>query len=688
MGLGKIFLIFFVNFILISSLVSAVEISSQGLPSDGLCPRETGLFTHTVRNNNNIVRGYTINVKGSASSWATSFPKEFILVPGEEKNVYTYITPTQSTEPGNYNLEIEATSSGDTNSIKHTITVNNCYSASLIAAPNSATSCPSDVVRYTATLTNNGEYRETFHLSVNGDIASRVSLSDNVVTLNKAESKDIFVFVNAPLESGERSFNVVVESESGKIMEVLPITLNVNPCYDFTLTVQGNNTYSLCDRSYVVIPFRVENNGTTANAYKISVDGPEWARIEATDLTLRDKEARTLNLVFAPNYGDVGNYDARLIITPDMGSLKAVSDFAVNVRKCHSVHTTFVDKKADACKSIVNTYNVSVANDGEVRKTYILDLDAPPWATLNNTDRLLTLEPGTYQNLTITAFPPLDVKEEAYSVKFFAVANDESGVTARDEDQMILNVKNLEDCYKPKIETSYQNLVVYYDSAVAVPINIRNDGIRSAEFNLSLSGNASTFSNLNPNAITVQPNKNETVYLYIAPNANVQLGNYDASVALNLNDGSLLATKNFSIEITNARERATNVVVAGGSTQEQGSIQRISFWSRAKAWFRRVFIGNQTNTNIPVTSGSNQIGSFVPQIETENATNASVAVGGKSLLGLYKYYILGGLLAVLVVILIIHLLFGRKIVAVFSSSKKVKKKASRDSEEIKYNVRF
>ena len=109
---------------LILSIVNAVQITPQGL-SDSLCPRETGQFTHLIKNDNTVVKDYTINLKGSASSWATVVPSGFILAPGEQRSVFTYITPSQSSEPGNYNLQIEASAPDDTKSISHNVVVKN-----------------------------------------------------------------------------------------------------------------------------------------------------------------------------------------------------------------------------------------------------------------------------------------------------------------------------------------------------------------------------------------------------------------------------------------------------------------------------------------------------------------------------------------------------------------------------------
>ncbi|MBI2148315.1 hypothetical protein HYU23_01425 [Candidatus Woesearchaeota archaeon] len=663
----RFFLVLFISLLLIISIVNAVEINPLSL-SGSLCPRETGLFTHVVKNNNNVVKDYSLNIKGSASAWATVVPSGFILGPGEQKNIFTYITPSQSTEPGNYDLQIEASSPGDSKSISHTVTVKNCYSANLGVSSNSKSSCPSDAIQYTVNLKNNGEYAETFSLSVTGNLASRTSLSDNLVILGKGETKNIIVFVNSPADSGSYSLTLIAESESGRVRESVPLLLNVNPCYDFNLAINGNNTYNVCDRSYVVIPLNLKNIGTTVNSYKINVDGPVWAKVEKTDIVLKDKEAKTFNLMFAPDYGSAGEYGIRLTVTPERGSMKSISDFSVTVRKCHSVDVEFLTKKSDSCKGTIESYDAVINNNGEVRKSYRIELDGPPWASIDDKYKLLILGPKEQKKVTIRAAPTSAVKEQNYAVKLKAVATDESSASAKDVDELILNLKDANECYKPAIESKYMDVVVYYDSSVAFPIEVRNDGVRRADFSLFLSGNAAKFSTLNPSAISLDPGKSDIVYLYIAPDINVKLGSYDANIALNIKDGPLLTNKKFNIEITNVKERATNLqsnteVVKTPVTNE------VSYWQRLKSWFGRNFIGSEEER----ISFSN----VTPII---NVTNTNTPKFIK-----YKYYILGVLITILVIILLIIIFSGRK-ESINKKNKKKSKKTDYEAEDIKGKV--
>src|SRR3989338_4799643 len=367
-------LIFFIGFLLVVSLVNAVQINTQNLAGD-LCPRETGSFSHVIRNDGNSVKQYNINLRGSASSWATSVPSGVILEPGEEKIIYTYVTPSQSAEPGDYSLIIDVTSGAETESNTHNVKVKSCYGVSLIPTSNKLDTCPAKPVRFVVRVVNTGEYTETYKFSLSGELSSKTSLSDNIALLGKGESKELYLFVNSPKEDGSYSLSLIVETDSGRVRGSLPLFLDVKPCYNFGFEVKANNTYNVCERSLIIVPLTLKNDGTTINTFKINVDGPSWARLENDQYTLHSSEVRNFNLVMAPGYNTHGDYGIRVTVTPEKGDLKSVSDFGVTVRKCFSVDLEFEDEEVSACKGAKNEYDITVTNDGEIKKLFRLTLD-------------------------------------------------------------------------------------------------------------------------------------------------------------------------------------------------------------------------------------------------------------------------------------------------------------------------
>lgn len=557
---GKILFTIFVLLLLIIQLASAASFSYVTTESPGaLCPRQSGLFKLNVKNTDSVPRQYTLNLGGNAASWSTVVPTSVILASQETKEVYVYATPTTTVQPGNYNLDVNIASGTESEKSSYSVNVKNCYGVNLNIINSKVSVCPGDIGKYEVDIVNQGEYTETYNLGLEGQLKDMASLSDKSVTLSKGGSKKLFIFVNSPTDlPGEYGLTLTADAESGRSRNSLPLFLNVNSCYDFGFSIIGESSYNICERTITTVQLKLENKGTTLNEYTLDIEGPVWAKINRRELSLFQNEVRYIDLVIAPDYGIEGDFDIKISLTPKRGTLKASNALNVKVRKCNAVDASAVQKEVKACKGINNDFQLNIKNNGENTKVYRAELDAPSWVTLNSAAQF-DLQSGSEKTLFIRALPTEDIDENVYNVKVKVAAADDSGVTANDQEELNIEVVNTEDCYKPLVTTLYDDAVIYYDSSVAIPITIKNNGLRRADYNLFLSGNALDFVKLNPDKISLDPSASETVYLYAAPSVDLKLGDYNAFVTLNLKDGPVLYNKEFKLEVTDVKDRATNI---------------------------------------------------------------------------------------------------------------------------------
>ena len=191
MNLSRIFFIFCVIFIIVSSTVNTTSNISSNVNSLSLCPRETGLFIDTIKNGDPIVRSYSLSLTDSASEWAISAPDNFILNPGEEKKVYTYVTPSESADIGDYGLNVEFNYGENTKRAIHKIKIKDCYGIGLATGSQSETSCPNEAVTYKAILVNDGNFRDTFNIEIRGEIKDLVRLNKDLVVLEPNQEQEI-----------------------------------------------------------------------------------------------------------------------------------------------------------------------------------------------------------------------------------------------------------------------------------------------------------------------------------------------------------------------------------------------------------------------------------------------------------------------------------------------------------------
>lgn len=568
---GKTIFLLFINFLLITSLVFSHGFSYQTLEvsNNSLCPRESGLFKDKVKNTDTTARAYSASLSGSAAAWSTIFPTSFILAAGEEKEVFTYTTPRTDTQAGSYELKVNFASGSDVHSIMHIVVVKSCYGVDLRADKELVSVCPGEIAKYEISVSNNGEYAETYNLAAEGQIKDRINLGDKKLILNKGEAKKVIVFVNTPGNAGDYGFSVTADAVSGKSKNSLSLNLNVKGCFDFKFGVQSEKTsYEVCDRTATTVQFRIENQGTTWNEYELMVDGPSWVRLSRNALGLMPNEVRIVELYITPDFGIEGDFPIRLELVPKKGNLKASSSVDVKVKKCSGVDLELKGTEFKACKGVATDFDVTVKNTGELEKVFQAGLDAPAWVSFNTVPQF-SLKAGDEKNLVIRALPTGDVEEEDYKVKVGVKAGDASSVIANDQEEFQLEVVDIANCYKPGLDTEYTDAVIYYDSSVPIPVTITNTGNRKADYSLFLTGNSVNFVRLNPASTSLDPGKSETVYLYVAPDVNVQVGEYNAILTVNLQGGQLLASKEFKFEITSDRSRATNIADTSNATSSR-----------------------------------------------------------------------------------------------------------------------
>ena len=535
---------FIVLFVLLVSLVGA----------EGLCPRDTELFTDVVVNNGDDVAQYTVNLKGSASGWATAVPNGFSLNPGEKKTVYTYVTPSKNAVPAAYDLTT-VVSGGQPFEFVHPIVIKNCFGATLDFSEDTKSSCPLEVAKYEFSLTNTGEYRTTYQLSVEGELKDAVTLGDRVVSLDSKETKKIIAYVNVPIDTKTFDFTVVAKSE--RVTESFIGHLNVLPCYKFDVGIE-KNAYDFCERNVVEVPVKIKNEGTIKNGYDLVVDGVDWVGMSDNYIELEPNQEKIIILTLAPDYGISGQSDLHLEVIPKKGALKAINDFAINVRKCNSVDANIIETSGLLCSGMSSGFDVKIKNNGELNKEFRLELTGPAWLNLGNQDDVFSLKAGEIKELKLRADPNSDEESGKYEAKIKVSATDESSVSAFSEDILDLTLVDVESCFLPSIETENKDVQVYKDGTATLSFTIKNIGKTKADYNIVVSGSSSSFVQLSPATITVEPGNTEVVYLYVAP-VDIEVGEYDAIVSVRLKDSTFLASQKVTIDITDVEPIADEV---------------------------------------------------------------------------------------------------------------------------------
>jgi len=501
----------------------AFELNSNELTRT-VCQGNTILFTANVFGSGN----FNVNLDGSASSWSTSVPQGFRLNE-EGRTIYAYATPNHNVNQGNYNLNLIVSNQEETKTLPFTINVDNCHNLR-ITGETSKEICEGTITAYSYELTNLGDYKEDYQLSVEG--RDFITLSQDLITLDPKESKDVYAYVNKNAES--TSFTISAFNQYGTAE--ITSELKVNSCYDFTVSTDKDYV-GFCEHSQESMFITVTNIGINSDTYNIEVKGPEWANLNQQTLVLNPQQSGSVNLVLSPDYGVKGNFDVDLIVkSKDRTYTK---ELKIQVNKCHDIYLEIQEKGVSLCNNIQTP--LLIKNTGSFEKEFRLET-SEQWASLDNYQVKLQSNEEASINLLLNVE---NVERGYYDIYVRALALDGSGLSMEDK----INVRLLEDiqCHNTEI-ISDGKIKVTQGSSTTLPIIINNKGNEKLIYEISLTGEGSSFTQLNPSILELESNLGETIYLYSAPSVEVDYGDYKVEISVSYNN-NILASKSIGIEV-------------------------------------------------------------------------------------------------------------------------------------------
>ena len=271
----------------------AVSISPSGKT---VCRGESAQFVAKVENTGTVLTAFTID-----SSSGTPEDRKLVLAPGETRNVVIDTGPAASA--GTRVITVQAYDGDVSDEDSATLTVVNCYDASLAVIPHETSACAGDVMELKAEVKNTGEFRDDYTLAYLGH--------SDAFALEKGESREIAARLSADYQwetankvlfSLRSSHGVVVEKEA-----VIAVPAK-SACFSVDLwIVNGNRTReknaSTSVGQGVPVKLVVVNPGLRPDVFSITVDGPDWAYISADTVQLSPLGEESLFLYMSPPFG-------------------------------------------------------------------------------------------------------------------------------------------------------------------------------------------------------------------------------------------------------------------------------------------------------------------------------------------------------------------------------------------------
>jgi len=320
-----------------------------------ICVGSTFKDTIIITNTGSVPNTYYIQTNEEVNQWVTLLPASFALQPGESKEVSAYIKAPSDAE-GKYDLISYITDgSGVKKQITQDLVIGRCNNIELITEYNQISNCPCTANSFNFTLSNTGDYTETYMLYFDDLDPESYVLSENPVILAAGQSKEIYAYMKEPCHIyGNLDKTFVAYAQTSKYAAKLPIYLNIEQaCYVYgtslsellEFTNETNTTiafieavdteYEMCDSSTGLLLANLQNNGNTINTYNLYVeDAFNAITISQDSVTLNPEQETTVSMVVNPT--NVGNYSMAFKAESSRGDLLTVVPFSINVVDCTS----------------------------------------------------------------------------------------------------------------------------------------------------------------------------------------------------------------------------------------------------------------------------------------------------------------------------------------------------------------
>lgn len=415
--------------------------------------------------------------------------------------------------------------------------------------------CPCSNQAYMIAVENTGNVASSYLVLADKDLSEWVAFSPNRFTLQPGQKGSFSVIVNSDCNiEGSFDLEVFIATNAG-LAKSLKQELNFLECYDYSLQegeitdaddkikfIAHNGSYELCENEQKAIPILVTNNENFANIYKLKMDAPKWASLNANEVQLNAKSSGVLLI----NYGAInveGEFKFKIDAISRLGEVQKKKSIDADVGECYALDIEIEKDKDVVCGGEENAYDISVKNSGDIDRNIVVGVEGHDWASIENGS--LYLESEQEKTLKLKINPENDVSGN-FLVEVFSVANNKTGL--RFSDTISLDVVPSAACYQAKIDA--KDSVKNSYSRDFISARIKNNGIRNANYSVSVDG--PSWVNAAPKNLELKPKQSGNVNLEINPNSDVEESAFD--IKLNIEGNGQIYSKDIKVNVKKESE--------------------------------------------------------------------------------------------------------------------------------------
>jgi len=390
--------------ILVGLLLIIFGVYAQSADISGSCGNsslqcELSLNNMVLCNNSLRTETYNAYFNGQYADWFNVIPNQVTLQPDECAELKVYTVANCYADPGLYASQL-IIQDGETLSVSCEIDLRQGHFIDIEVEPYSQTATQCEEKEYDLIVTNNtivpNQQIERVDLSISGIPRDWYVLEEERILVEKGHPETVKLRVQAPCDADFGTYEFTARA-------TLP-----NPNFYDTDTgeyilEQGQSIQVILESGFdarlheacLEIPtegkITLTNNGMLSDNLRINLEGPSFARLDTTMVSLSPGEEETITVDFRETTQVSGEYDFTLNVESTVFDYAITKTFSTNLQDCFNLEVIKLEGDSDVCVEDNPLYRFRVTNN----KVMTVDLDIGIEGIEADLDKpRITVEPG------------------------------------------------------------------------------------------------------------------------------------------------------------------------------------------------------------------------------------------------------------------------------------------------------
>jgi uncharacterized membrane protein len=404
---------------------------------------------------------------------------------------------------------------------------------------NSMALCATDTAVFVASVTNDGNFQDSYTVSLSGDAAKWAVAAPAGFSLNQGESEQIYVYVTPSIIALAGDYSIKATVSSVGKTEEQTLGIKVLDCHSAELTV-AESSKDICAATRADYSLQLKNTGKYTENFAISVNGvPAKFSILSEDLvTLTAGQTKDINLYSTPPADQTGDFALTVTAASQNSKATASQQLQLKSRQCYDFNAKPDVNYLSFCEASEAKIPIAIENAGSVDNVYTLSVDGPAWATVENTKVEVPAGQARFTNLVL--FPSYGIAGD-FSVKV-TIAPD-NGI--KTEQTVIANVKT---CNSADVKISETDDMICPNTEKAYAVSLVNTGQFDARYSILVQG--ADFASSDKSFADLKAGEATSFNLIVAPKGGAETGKQTITVTAEAQDASkATASSELNLEV-------------------------------------------------------------------------------------------------------------------------------------------